>query len=224
MAQIQMSEWQWPDEVRHLVCTPLSHAGLLVLRPAAARAAGRWWSCPASKPAPCSRRSKQHRITTTMLVPSMIYALLDHPDFADADLSEPARRSTTARRRCRRRGSRRRSASSGRSSSSSTDRPRAADGLRAPQGRARPDDLDRLAIVWRPVPWVRVGLLDDDGHEVPEGEPGELCVRGPLVMKGYWNKPEADGRGPRRRLAPHRRRRPRRRSRAFSRSSTARRT
>ena len=42
----------------------------------------------------------------------------------------------------------------------------------------------------RPVPWVRVALLDDDGNEVPQGEPGEICVRGPLVMKGYWNKPE----------------------------------
>ena len=52
------------------------------------------------------------------------------------------------------------------------------------------NDLERLASCGRPLPWVPVALLDDDGNEVPRGEPGELCVRGPLVMKGYWNKPE----------------------------------
>ena len=40
------------------------------------------------------------------------------------------------------------------------------------------------------MPWVHVALLDDDGNEVPQGEPGEICVQGPLVMEGYWNKPE----------------------------------
>ena len=53
-----------------------------------------------------------------------------------------------------------------------------------------PDDLARLATCGRPVPWIHVALLDDDGHEVPTGEPGEICVRGPLVMKGYRNKPD----------------------------------
>jgi fatty-acyl-CoA synthase len=51
-------------------------------------------------------------------------------------------------------------------------------------------DLARLATCGRPVPWLKVALLDDDLNEVPDGEPGEICVRGPLVMKGYWNKPE----------------------------------
>jgi fatty-acyl-CoA synthase len=35
-----------------------------------------------------------------------------------------------------------------------------------------------------------VALLDDDGHEVADGDAGEICVRGPLVMKEYLNKPE----------------------------------
>ena len=41
-----------------------------------------------------------------------------------------------------------------------------------------------------PIPSTEVALLDDDGNEVPLGEPGEICVRGAQVMRGYWNMPE----------------------------------
>jgi fatty-acyl-CoA synthase len=40
-----------------------------------------------------------------------------------------------------------------------------------------------------PVSTVDVTLLDGDGNEVPPGEPGEICVRGPGVMEEYWKKP-----------------------------------
>jgi long-chain acyl-CoA synthetase len=41
-----------------------------------------------------------------------------------------------------------------------------------------------------PLPSTEISVRDDDGNEVPLGEPGELCVRGPQVMAGYWNRPE----------------------------------
>ena len=41
-----------------------------------------------------------------------------------------------------------------------------------------------------PVPSTEIELRDADGKEVPIGQPGELWVRGPQVMKGYWNRPE----------------------------------
>ncbi|MCU0969091.1 MAG: AMP-binding protein [Rubrivivax sp.] len=41
-----------------------------------------------------------------------------------------------------------------------------------------------------PAPMTRVRLLDDAGRDVAAGEPGELCVQGPQVMQGYWQRPE----------------------------------
>jgi long-chain acyl-CoA synthetase len=41
-----------------------------------------------------------------------------------------------------------------------------------------------------PIPSTEVAIRDEGGADAPIGEPGELCVRGPQVMKGYWNSPE----------------------------------
>ncbi len=42
-----------------------------------------------------------------------------------------------------------------------------------------------------PVPSTDISLRDDDGNEVPQGESGELCAKGPQIMSGYWRQPEA---------------------------------
>jgi long-chain acyl-CoA synthetase len=42
-----------------------------------------------------------------------------------------------------------------------------------------------------PVPTVEVRIVDALGQPVPQGETGEVTIRGPILMKGYWNKPEA---------------------------------
>jgi long-chain acyl-CoA synthetase len=41
-----------------------------------------------------------------------------------------------------------------------------------------------------PVPSTDIAIRDDDGKDQPMGQPGELCVRGPQVMKGYYNRPD----------------------------------
>ncbi|MEP6464150.1 MAG: long-chain fatty acid--CoA ligase [Frankiaceae bacterium] len=42
-----------------------------------------------------------------------------------------------------------------------------------------------------PISGVELKLVDDDGKDVPQGEVGEICIRGENVMKGYWQRPEA---------------------------------
>jgi long-chain acyl-CoA synthetase len=48
----------------------------------------------------------------------------------------------------------------------------------------------KAATVGLPVTDVEMKVLDEEGRECPHGEVGEICVRGPNVMKGYWNRPE----------------------------------
>lgn len=62
----------------------------------------------------------------------------------------------------------------------------------APLVSANPHDIDRhTGSIGLPVPSTDVKLINDDGDEVPPGEPGELCVKGPQVMLGYWQRPDA---------------------------------
>jgi long-chain acyl-CoA synthetase len=41
-----------------------------------------------------------------------------------------------------------------------------------------------------PVPSTEISIRDDTGRDVAIGEPGEICIRGPQVMAGYWNRPD----------------------------------
>ena len=53
------------------------------------------------------------------------------------------------------------------------------------------DAIDKPTSVGPPVPTVSVKIVGDDGQELGVGETGEVCITGPILMAGYWNKPEA---------------------------------
>jgi long-chain acyl-CoA synthetase len=55
----------------------------------------------------------------------------------------------------------------------------------------RPDRERKAGSIGIPVPGVDMKVVDDDGNEVAQGEVGEILIRGPVVMKSYWNRPDA---------------------------------
>ncbi|WP_315918184.1 long-chain-fatty-acid--CoA ligase [Mesorhizobium sp. SP-1A] len=49
---------------------------------------------------------------------------------------------------------------------------------------------DFTGTIGLPIPSTEIAIRDDDGNDMPLGEVGEICIRGPQVMAGYWNRPD----------------------------------
>jgi fatty-acyl-CoA synthase len=140
------------------------------------------------------RTVAEQRVTATLMVPTMIYVLLDHPGLDDADTSSlrtivygaapmGRERLVEALRRlgpifCQLYGQ--------------TEAPNQLTVLtHADHAEALASgDLERLSSCGRPVTIAQIRLVDDDMADVPPGEAGEIAVRGPHVMLGYWKRPE----------------------------------
>ena len=61
----------------------------------------------------------------------------------------------------------------------------------SPAATINPLDLREFnGAIGLPVPSTEVAIRDDEGKDLPLGQPGELCIRGPQVMKGYYNRPD----------------------------------
>ena len=54
----------------------------------------------------------------------------------------------------------------------------------------RGDITEWTGTIGLPLPSTEISIRDDDGHELPIGEQGEICARGPQVMLGYWGRPD----------------------------------
>jgi fatty-acyl-CoA synthase len=186
---IQLTEWEWPEEIRYLICAPLSHAGAASLTPILVKG-GAMVVLPGFDPVGFMAAVEKYRITATLMVPTMVLALIDHPCFGEFDLSSlevvfygasafPASRLKDA------------IAKLGPiffQFYGQAEAPLSVTVMRRKEHLT--DDPLRLASCGRPTPWVHVALLDDDCHEVDDGQPGEICVRGPLLMAGYLGMPE----------------------------------
>jgi long-chain acyl-CoA synthetase len=61
----------------------------------------------------------------------------------------------------------------------------------SPTLTCNPADTDKFSgSIGLPLPSTYISIRDDDGNEVPLGQPGEICAKGPQVMSGYWNRPD----------------------------------
>ncbi len=187
--QVMMAEWEWPSPPRVLVCTPLSHAGAALFIPTLLRG-GSMLVLPAFEPAAVMAAIQQHKLNCVMLVPAMIYALLDHPRFDDYDLSglETVFYGASAISPVRLREAIERIGPVFSQFYGQAEAPMSVCLLRKHEHDV--SDLRRLASCGRPVPWVDVELLDAKHQPVADGEPGEICIRGSLVMDGYRDSPE----------------------------------
>jgi fatty-acyl-CoA synthase len=191
MTAILIADWDWPTDIRYLVATPITHAGGVNIFPIMLRG-GFTRVVPGFELESYCRVIAEERINSVLLVPTLVYALIDAEDIrARYDLSSLQMIIYGA-------------------APMSPDR--LLEGIRifghvfmqfygqteAPQciTTMRKVDHDpanprRLGSCGRPNPLVEVKLFDLDMNEVKQGEPGEICVRGALVMNGYWKRPDA---------------------------------
>ena len=188
-AMIQLMSWEWPAEVRHLICAPLSHSGAAVLTSVLVKN-GAMVVLPGFDPVSTMQAIEQHHITSVLMVPTMVLAMIDHPRFGEFDLSslEVIFYGASAFPAARLRDAIGKLGQIFFQFYGQAEAPMSVTLMR--RGEHDVNDLVRLSSCGRPSPLVRVALLDDDGHEVADGAPGEICVRGPLLMAGYLNKPE----------------------------------
>lgn len=187
--QMMLAEWEWPNPPRVLSCAPLSHAGGAMFAPALLKG-GTVLVLPGFEPVAVMQAIQDYRINCMLLVPTMIYALLDHPRFAEFDLSslETVFYGASSISPARLREAIERIGPVFAQFYGQAEAPMVITYLRKDEHDI--NDMRRLASCGRPSPWLRVALLDADNQPVADGLPGEICVRGPLVMDGYRDNPE----------------------------------
>jgi acyl-CoA synthetase (AMP-forming)/AMP-acid ligase II len=176
----------------NLMAAPMTHTAGLLAVPCTARG-GTTVVLTKPDPAAMFEAVAKHRVTELFLPPTVIYRLLDIPSIRQCDFSslryllygaapmsvEKLKQAIEVFGPVMMGGY------------GQTEAPGTISFLRPEEhfvdGRIAPDE--RLSSVGRPSPMVRVEILGEDNRPLAQGETGEICVRGDLVMKGYYKDP-----------------------------------
>lgn len=185
---ISMAEWQWPEQIRYLASAPISHAAGFLIIPTLLNG-GTVFLTAGFDVDQVIDLVEQQGVNTLFCVPTMLYLLIDHPRTAKADLSNietiiyasapmsPTRLAEALELfgpvffQCY-----------GQTECIHVT------ALRKEDHRLEQPEL--LASCGRPPAGIKLTLRDASGDEVPQGEVGEVCIRGLPVMQGYWKRPE----------------------------------
>ena len=154
------------------------------------------------EPGECMELVQRERANRAMMVPTMLNQIMDHPRFAEYDLSSLEVITYGAapmpleviRRAIKEFPGARFINAFGQTETASTIT------MLPPEDHVlegSPEEVEiklkRLTSIGRPLDDVEVGIVDEDGRPVSEGEVGEIVARGPRIMKGYWKEDEATG-------------------------------
>jgi fatty-acyl-CoA synthase len=194
MSALTLMSYPFGPRPRYLALAPLTHAAGVLCFPVMTLG-GEIVIMPAPDLTGFLSLIERHQITHTFLPPTLIYMLLDHPGLATADL---------ASLRCLWYGAAPMSATRleealGRIGPvmaqlfGQTEAPMMISTM-APEDHFHADGSlarERLSSAGRPTPLVQVAIMDGDGTLLGTGQRGEIVIRSPLVMAGYYKDPSA---------------------------------